>query len=150
VRDRVISAVEGLKGLSTTEGEVFAEKVRGALAEVGKLGKPIEKAVVVAATVRDEGARVITNKRDEPEPDPELRDFENVPLTEDVGHYVRREVLPLVEDAWIDESKTKVGYEIPFTRHFYKYVPPRPLEEIDAEIEALEAEILDLLKKVTE
>ena len=54
-----------------------------------------------------------------------------------------------VPDAWIDESKTKIGYEIPFTRHFYEYVPPRPLEEIDAEIKTLEQEILELLRKVT-
>lgn len=63
---------------------------------------------------------------------------------------MQREVLPFVEDAWVDKSKEKIGYEIPLTRHFYKYVPPRPLEEIDAEIKALEAEILELLREVTE
>ena len=60
------------------------------------------------------------------------------------------EVLPYVEDAWVDHTKTKIGYEIPLTRHFYKYVPPRPLAEIDAEIKTLEDEIQDLLKEVTE
>jgi type I restriction enzyme M protein len=85
----------------------------------------------------------------EPEPDAELRDYENVPLGEDVNEYVRREVLPHVPDAWVDESKTKVGYEIPFTRHFYVYKPPRPLAEIDAELKALEAEIQGLLGEVT-
>jgi type I restriction enzyme M protein len=150
VRDQVLSAVEGLKGTSTGEREGFAEKVRGALAGAAKVGKPVEKAVLEASTGRDEEASPVTDKKGQPEPDPDLRDYENVPLTDDVGEYMKREVLPFVPDAWIDESKTKIGYEIPFTRHFYKYVPPRPLEEIDAEIKALEAEILDLLREVTE
>ena len=149
VRERLLSVVEGLKGTSTTERDVFAEKVRGVLAEAGKLGKPVEKAALDAAMVRDPEAPVVTEKKGEPEPDPELRDYENVPLTEEVGEYVNREVMRFVPDAWVDESKTKIGYEIPFTRHFYKYVPPRPLEEIDAEIKVLEAEILELLREVT-
>ena len=61
---------------------------------------------------------------------------------------MEREVLPHVPDAWVDEDKTKKGYEIPFTRHFYKYTPPRPLEEIDAELRELGAEIQELLKEV--
>jgi type I restriction enzyme M protein len=64
---------------------------------------------------------------------------------EDVDAYVEREVLPHVSDAWVDHTKTKIGYEIPFTRFFYKYVPPRPLAEIDAELEAVEAEIQQVL-----
>jgi type I restriction enzyme M protein len=150
VRERLFSAIEGLKGTSTTERDVFAEKVRGALAGVGKLGKPVEKAVVDAATVRNPEAPVVTGKQGDPEPDPELRGHENVPLTEDVSEYVQREVMPFVPDAWIDEWKMKIGYEIPFTRHFYTYVPPRPLEEIDAEIKALESKILELLHEVTD
>jgi type I restriction enzyme M protein len=67
-----------------------------------------------------------------------------------IDDYVRGEVLPYVPDAWVDHDKTKIGYEIPLTRHFYKYVPPRPLAEIDVEIRALEAEIQDLLREVTE
>jgi len=148
-RNRLFSAVEGMKGTSTTEGEVFGEKVRGALAGVGKVAKPVEKAVLDAAMVRDPDAPVVMDKKGEPEPDPELRDYENVPLAEEVDEYMQREVLPFVPDAWVDESKTKIGYEIPFTRHFYEYVPPRPLEEIDAEIKTLEAEILELLREVT-
>jgi type I restriction enzyme M protein len=82
-------------------------------------------------------------------PDPDLRDYENVPLGEDIHEYVEREVLPHVPDAWIDESKTKIGYEIPFTRHFYVYTPPRSLPEIDAELRKLETEIQALLGQVT-
>jgi len=83
------------------------------------------------------------------EPDSELRDFENVPLTEDVEDYFQREVLPHVPDAWMDRSKDKVGYEINFNRHFYRYTPPRPLAEIDADLKKAENEILRLLKAVT-
>ena len=84
------------------------------------------------------------------EPDPDLRDFENVPLKEDIGSYFEREVRPHVSDAWIDHSKDKVGYEINFNRHFYKYTPPRPLREIDADLKQAEDEIMRLLRDVTE
>ena len=84
------------------------------------------------------------------EPDPTLRDFENVRLKDDVDAYFNREVLPHVPDAWMDHSKAKVGYEINFNRHFYKYTPPRPLEVIDAELKEAEAEIARLLREVTE
>ena len=83
------------------------------------------------------------------EPDPGLRDFENVPLKDDIDAYFEREVRPHVSDAWMDRSKDKVGYEINFNRHFYKYAPPRPLEEIDAELRQAEAEITRLLREVT-
>ena len=83
------------------------------------------------------------------EPDPDLRDFENIPLKEDIAAYFAREVLPHVPDAWMDRSKDKVGYEINFNRHFYKYTPPRPLEEIDADLKQAEEEILRLLREVT-
>ena len=72
----------------------------------------------------------------------------NVPLKENIEDYFRREVLPHVPDAWIDHSKTKVGYEIPLKRHFYCYEPPRPLAVIEKEIKKLEGEILDLLREV--
>lgn len=67
-------------------------------------------------------------------PDPALRDTENVPLGQDIADYMRREVLPHASDAWVDEAKTKVGYEIPFNRHFYVFEPPRPLKDIDADL----------------
>ena len=89
------------------------------------------------------------DKKGQPKADASLRDTENVPLKEDVQAYFEREVLPHVPDAWIDESKTKIGYEIPFTRHFYQYTPPRPLEAIDADLKAVNAEIMQLLQEVT-
>jgi len=69
-------------------------------------------------------------------------------LKDDIDEYMRREVLPHVPDAWVDETKTKIGYEIPFTRHFYEYVPPRPLAEIEQEIKELEDEIRGMLEEV--
>ena len=83
------------------------------------------------------------------EPDPDLRDFENVPLKDDIIAYFAREVRPHVPDAWMDRSKDKVGYEINFNRQFYKYKPPRPLEVIDAELKKAEADIVRLLQEVT-
>ena len=71
-----------------------------------------------------------------------------MPLLEDIDAYFEREVRPHVPDAWIDHSKTKVGYEIPFNRHFYKYIPPRSLEKIDADIDSVSAEIMELLQEV--
>jgi len=84
------------------------------------------------------------------EPDPDLRDFENIPLKDGIDAYFEREVRPHVPEAWMDRSKDKVGYEINFNRHFYKYTPPRPLEEIDADLKRAEEEILRLLREVTE
>ena len=107
------------------------------------------KAVISALGERDETAEICTDRRGEPEADPELRDTESVPLKEGIVAYFQREVVPHVPDAWIDERKTKVGYEIPLNRHFFQYEPPRPLEEIEADINILEREIFDLLGQVT-
>jgi type I restriction enzyme M protein len=113
---------------------------------------------------------VLSNRRGEPEPDSELRDQDNVPLPQvsarfepdlaarlstveyqrTVEDHAEAEVRPYLPDAWIDHAKTRIGYEIPFTSYFYRYTPPRSLDEIDVEIEALESEIQGLLRKVTE
>jgi type I restriction enzyme M protein len=109
--------------------------------------------ITVERPLRDEqGNIVIASKgknKGKPEPDAELRDTENVPLKENIEDYFKREVLPHVPDAWIDHSKTKVGYEIPLNRHFYRYEAPRELEVIESEIKALEEDIMRLLKEVT-
>ena len=85
-------------------------------------------------------------KKGKPVPDPDLRDTENVALVEGIDRYFKREVLPYAPDAWIDHKKTKVGYEIPMTRYFYRYQPPEPVEDIVARITALEADIAAGLK----
>ena len=81
----------------------------------------------------------------QPVPDANLRDTENIPLSEDIETYFNREVLPHASDAWIDHEKTKVGYEIPFNRHFYVFKPPRPLSEIDAELKIVTDRILTMI-----
>jgi type I restriction enzyme M protein len=113
-----------------------------------KIAAPVKKAIANALAERDETAEICTDRDGNPEPDADLRDYENVPLKDDIDEYLRREVLPHVPDAWVDESKTRIGYEIPFTRHFYEYVPPRPLEEIEREIKELEDEIRGMLEEV--
>jgi type I restriction enzyme M protein len=152
--------------LFATEKELV-KSMGSAMAGLG-LAAPAQKAVWSALAVRDEEALLITDRKGNPEPDPELRDNENVPLPPvpvsfgadptdrfqtleyrtAVNDYMRDEVLPYVSDAWVDPDKTKIGYEIPLTRHFYRYIPPRPLEEIDAEIKALEEQIQRLLADV--
>ena len=82
-------------------------------------------------------------------PDSSLRDADNVPLNEDLADYFKREVLPHAPDAWIDPEKTKVGYEIPFNRHFYVFKPPRPLAEIDAEPKSVTDRILTMINGLT-
>ncbi len=84
------------------------------------------------------------------EPDPELRDYENIPLEQDIDEYFETEVLPHVPDAWMDRTKDKVGYEINFNRYFYVHTPPRSLNIIDSELKAVEQQILNLLKEITE
>ncbi len=121
----------------------------------------MKKAILSALGERDESAEICIDSKGHPEPDPELRDTENVPLKEDIAVYFEREVEPHVPDAWIagvdirrgkaiivDESKVKVGYEIPISRHFYQYKPLRPLPVIESEIRTLEKEIQGLLSEV--
>jgi type I restriction enzyme M protein len=125
-------------------------------------GKPVSRifrneefgyrTITVERPLKDErGNPVLGTKgklKGKPQPDSALRDTENVPLTEDVKTYFSREVLPHARDAWIDEEKTKVGYEIPFNRHFYVFKPPRPLAEIDAELKKVSANIMRMLGEV--
>lgn len=138
-----------------------------------KLGAPLRKAILAALSETDPTAEICTDSKGNPEPDSNLRDTEIVPLPDDIPlplplgydnetglddllalvrdhceRYLAAEVLPHVPDAWIDYSKTKVGYEIPLNRHFYVYQPPEPLEVIEADIKRLEAEIIAMLGEV--
>ncbi len=128
--------------------DAFRKVLESAFKRLMKLPTPCWKVMLDSLSERDETADICTDAKGDPEPDPDLRDNENVPLKEDIQTYFKREVLPHVPDAWIDEEKTKKGYEIPFTRHFYKYAALRPLKEIESEITQLEAEIQAMLKGV--
>jgi len=105
--------------------------------------------ITVERPLRDAAGQVLLGQKGKakgkPQPDPALRDTENVPLTEDVQTYFAREVLPHAPDAWIDHDKTRTGYEIPFNRHFYVFEPPRPLAEIDADLKQATDRILAMI-----
>ena len=158
----LVDRLAGLAGFSSTDRAEVTQRL-------GPLPKAIEKAGWDALAVRGPEAPVVADRKGRPESDPDLRDNENVPLPGPVARfdedpterlatrpyrdavdaYMAAEVHPYVPDAWVDHDKTKIGYEIPLTRQFYRYVPPRPLAEIDAEIKALEEEIQRLLREVT-
>ena len=149
IRRLLRSLVDQTAGEVVRDREAFVERLRGT--EDGcdvKLSAAERNAVLSALGERDADAEVCRDRKGNPEPDAELRDTETVPLREDVDAYIEREVLPHVPDAWVDKSKTKIGYEIPLNRHFYVYEPPRPLEEIESDLQALEQEITDLLSDV--
>lgn len=170
VIDTLVRRLAEHNGVTDTDRKAVAKVVDPILKSTG-LAAAQAKAVWGDLAVRDPDAPIITNRVGEPEPDPDLRDHENVSLPNGTGtryesdpagrlasaeyieaveQHLKTEVHPYVDDAWIDHSKTKLGYELPLTRHFYKYVPPRPLADIDAEIKTLEAEIQHLLREVTE
>jgi type I restriction enzyme M protein len=129
--------------------DAFDDWLKHALPDDQYVTKSLRVLLRDAFSERDDTAEVCIDSRGKPEADPELRDTESVPLKENIEDYFKREVLPHVPDAWIDESKIKIGYEIPLNRHFYRYEPPRPLEDIESDIKTLETEILELLKEVT-
>ena len=150
--DAFVSAVGGLLGtVWWTKKEASAALLTAARsgAALWPTTASYVKAIWSAVSVSDSEGEVQRSRDGTPEPDPDLRDYENVPLDEDIDTYFAREVTPHVPDAWIDRDKTKVGYEIPFTRHFYVYAPPRPLAEIDAQLRDLESQIQKLLGEVT-
>ena len=121
-----------------------------------KLTAPIRKAILSALSERNDEAEICQDRKGRPEPDPGLRDTENVPLSEEVESFFEREVTPHVPDAWIDTKRRDpkdgevgvVGYEINFNRYFYQYRPPRPLEEIETDIRQVEEEIVAMLREV--
>ncbi|MEW4902164.1 type I restriction-modification system subunit M [Clostridium tetani] len=131
--------------------EEFTKKLKKLFKEKEiTIGAPVFKGILSVLSAKDETADICKDSKGNPEPDTDLRDTENVPLKEDIYEYFEREVKPHVPDAWIDESKTKIGYEIPFTRHFYKYTSLRNSEDIMKEIKELEESIMEKLKKVME
>ncbi len=129
--------------------EVFDADLLAAIKGSGlKISAPLKNAIMKALSERDETADICTDGKGNPEPDTALRDYENVPLKEDISQYFEREVRPHVPYAWIDEGKTVRGYEISFTRYFYKYRPLRSLAEIRADILALEEETEGMIMEV--
>jgi type I restriction enzyme M protein len=157
------------KSLGSKRKELSPEHIEeitrlfGKFKEVTKDGVPISRiftndsfgyrTITVERPLRDEAGKVVLSAKGKlkgkPQADANLRDTENVPLSEDVEEYFKREVLPHAPDAWIDEEKTKVGYEIPFNRHFYVFKPPRALAEIDDELKTVTDRILAMIGGLT-
>jgi type I restriction enzyme M protein len=155
---RVREIVKALPATLLKNRDGFDEALRSAAKEADvKLPAPVIKAILSALSERDETADICRDSLGNPEPDPDLRDTESVPLAESVDTFFEREVKPHVSDAWIDLDRRDpkdgevgiVGYEINFNRYFYRYKPPRPLEEIEADIRAIEQDIVRMLGEVT-
>ncbi|MEW5920366.1 MAG: class I SAM-dependent DNA methyltransferase [Bacillota bacterium] len=150
LQEAIISALWALAPEGVVKSrERFSQMMRDAFKRAGiSVPAPQVTGILMALSERDEKADVCLDDKGNPEPDPNLRDYENVPLKEDVHEYMQREVLPHVPDAWVDESKTKIGYEINFNRYFYKYTPPRALSEIEVDLQQIEREIAGILAEV--
>jgi type I restriction enzyme M protein len=130
----------------TTAGTAFTQRMKSVVGE--QLTPAQLKALIAALAEHDDNAPTVTDAKGKPLPDTNRRDTENVPLSRNIDEYVASEIAPHVADFWVDRSKDKIGYEIPFTRHFYKYVAPRPLEEIDNDLNKLVKEIQDMLSEI--
>jgi type I restriction enzyme M protein len=145
----ILAALESIREVDTADVAAFEKALKKALkVDEVPASSQLVKAIISAAAERDEEAPIETDSKGNPIADTDLRDYENVPLKEEIEAYVEREVLPYVPDAWIDEDKTRIGYEIPFTREFYIYEPLRPIEKIESEIHKLENEIRDLMGEI--
>ena len=154
----LLDLLHSLPKTIVTDRKAFEDILDAAVKKAGlKLPSPVRKAVLSALSERDPAAEICRDRESKPEPDPELRDTERVPLAEDVNAFFEREVRPHIPDAWIDKSKRDakdgevgvVGYEINFNRYFYRYSPPRPLEDIETDIRHIEADIVRMLREVT-
>ena len=154
-RQKAIRALLGLLAHSTggkvmRSRDEFLETLSSETKARGvRLTAPERKMILSALSERDPQADICRDRHGNPEPDAELRDTETVPLHDDIDDYIAREVLPHVPDAWVDHTKTKTGYEIPLNRHFYVYEPPRPLHQIESDLQALERESAGLLAEIT-
>jgi type I restriction enzyme M protein len=149
LRATLDAATEAAGGTVSTNRSEFTTQLKAALDENGATVKPaLLKVLISELSEHDDDGELVTGKGGKAEPDTSLRDTENVPWNEDVDEYFQREVIPFVPDAWVDHSKTKDGAEIPFTRHFYQYVPPRPLEEIDRDLDEVLGRIRTRLEEV--
>lgn len=153
-QERIIDMLQSMTDALFKDRPTFEKALQAASAAHRiKLDAPLKKAILFALSERDETADICLDKKGNPEPDTNLRDTENVPLSESVETFFEREVKPHVSQAWIDESKRDaqdgkvgiVGYEINFNRYFYTYEPPRPLEEIEKDIKRVETEIMEML-----
>ena len=153
----ILSVLRILPNDLFTNRKIFDSKFSEAFKKANlKLSAPVKKAILSALSEPDEAADICTDKKGNPEPNTSLRDHELVPLKEDWRDYVAREVTPFAPDAWVDEKYTddqdgqvgRVGYEINFSRYFFRYIPPRDLSEIGQELQAVERQIAEVMAEL--
>jgi len=145
-QEEIISALKGIGDHLYKNWDEFETKVKGALKGFD-LPQNFIKNIIHALSEHDDTADYVMDKKGKKLPDPNLRDSEKISLKQDIKEYFEREVKPYYADAWMDRKKDKVGYELNFTKYFYEYKPPRPLEEIDHDIKEVTGEIQELLKE---
>jgi type I restriction enzyme M protein len=143
LQSKIIKVLEEMKPQVVFKNrEKFSATLRAAFEKADlAIPSPVFKVIVSALSEPDESADTCLDSKGNPEPDPEKRDYEKVPLREPIRDFIAREVLTYRPDAWIDDGKTKVGYEISFNRYFYQYTEQRPLEDIETELAQIETEI---------
>ena len=148
-QEAILTALSQIPSTEYTNRSVFKADLNDIFINHGvKLTAAQWKFIFNVFGERSENADICCDSKGNPEADSELRDTETVPLTETIEDYMAREVLPYASDAWVDESKTKIGYEIPFTRHFYEYIAPRPSRDILTEIMKSEEKMMIVLKEL--
>lgn len=145
--EEALAAEAAVDASTTTDSAAFAKRIQKAVSNLD-LNASLIKNLVAGLAEHDDEAPLVRDAKGKLLADTSLRDTENVPLVVDIDEYLAQEIAPHLNDFWLDRSKDKVGYEIPFTRHFYKFEAPRPLEEIDADLNKLIAEITVLLNEV--
>lgn len=144
-QDKIITALKKIDQ-PYQSWDAFERRVKKVLKPFN-LSAAFIKNIIMALSEHDDTADYVTDKKGNRKPDGKLRDTEKIPLKEDVDEYFQREVLPYYPDAWMDRKKDKIGYELNFTQYFYKYQPPRPLEEIERDIREVTAEIQELIRE---
>jgi type I restriction enzyme M protein len=145
-QEKILNSLRKIDSKLFKNWDEFESQVQNALDSMD-IKPAFLKQIILALSEHDDTANYVTDNRNNKKPDPKLRDTEKIPLKKDVDEYFAEEVLKYYSDAWMDRKKDKIGYEINFTQYFYKYEPPRPLEEIEADIKAITAEIQELIKE---
>jgi len=145
LQDEIITSLKKIDG-SYSNWDEFEDRVKKSLKKF-KLSPVLIKNIIIALSEHDDTSDYVVDGKGNKKADGKLRDTEKIPLTEDIEEYFQREVLPYYPDAWMDRKKDKIGYEINFTQYFYKYQPPRSLEDIERDIKEVTAEIQELIKE---
>ena len=144
-QQEIINSLKTIGNTKYTNWDDFETKVKQVLDKYDFIKPATIKQIILKLSEYDETATIVTDKKGNPKPDTELRDTEKIPLKKDINEYFKEEVTPYYPQAWMDRKKDKIGYEINFTQYFYTYTPPRPLEEIEKDIEQITQEIRELI-----